>query len=177
MAVFPVMVVVTYQRRQVLRLVKWAMVRVPWVDRIGLLQKLEAGLEGLVGLRGWGSQVSLWIWTLGIAGLGILVNYTVLRAFGMEAPFVAAFVLFVALQIGGKVLPVAPLGGIGIFQYICMEALALCQVDRDLALSCGFMLHFVVFVPGSVLGAVALYRSHLSLRGLTNQVEEAGEAR
>ena len=59
-----------------------------------------------------------------------------------------------SLQIGSKVLPVAPLGGIGIFQYICMEALSLVQVDRDLALSFGFILQFVVFVPGVVSRAV-----------------------
>ena len=176
MAVFPVMVLVTYQRRWVLRLVRAGVDRVPWADRIGLVQKFEAGLEGLAGLRGWSPLVSLWIWTLGIAGLGMLVNYTVLGAFGMQVPFVAAFVLFVSLQIGSKVLPVAPLGGIGIFQYICVEALALFDVDRGLALSFGFMLHFVVFVPGSVLGVLALYRTHLSLRGLKEQVEEGGKA-
>ena len=170
-AMLPVMVLVTHQRRRVLRLVRSAATRAPWGDRVGLVQKFEAGLEGLAGLRGWSPLVSVWVWTLAVAGLGILVNYAVLRAFGIGVPFVAAFVLFVALQIGGKVLPVAPLGGIGVFQWICVEALALFEVDRDLALSFGFMLHFVVFVPASVLGALALYRTHLSLRGLRAQVE------
>ena len=173
-AIFPAMVLVTYQRRRVLRLVRTVLERVRWAERIGLLQKFEAGLEGLVKLRGRSTLALLWVWTLVIAGLGILVNYSVMRAFAIEVPWVAAVCLLVALQIGGKVLPVAPLGGIGIFQYICMEALAFFGVDRGLGLSLAFVLHFVVFVPGSILGALALYRAHLSLRRLKQEAVEEG---
>ena len=81
--------------------------------------------------------------------------------------------LLVALQIGGKALPVAPLGGIGIFQYICNGS-PFFGVDRGLGLSLAFVLHFVVFVPGSILGALALYRAHLSLRRLKQEAVEEG---
>jgi uncharacterized membrane protein YbhN (UPF0104 family) len=76
------------------------------------------------------------------------------------------------LQIGAKVLP-APLGGIGVFQYTCVEALALFGVGRELALSYGFVLHFVVFVPGIVLGGLALYRAHFSLRRLKEEAQDS----
>ena len=173
-AVFPAMVLVTYQRQRVLRLVRAVLARAPWTERIGLLQKFEAGLEGLARLRGRSTLALLWVWTLAIAGLGILVNYSVMCAFAIEAPWVAAVFLLVALQIGGKVLPAAPLGGIGIFQYICMEALAFLGVDRGLGLSFAFVLHFVVFVPGSILGALALYRANFSLRRLKQEAVEGG---
>ena len=172
-AIFPVMVLLTYQRRHALRLVRAVLERVRWAERIGLLQKLESGLEGLTTLQGRSALAMLWVWTLVIAGLGILVNYSVMRAFAVEAPWVAAVFLLVALQIGGKVLPAAPLGGIGIFQYICMEALALFDVDRETGLSFAFVLHFVVYVPGSILGALALYRSNFSLRRLKQEAVEA----
>jgi glycosyltransferase 2 family protein len=169
---FPGLVLVTYQRHRVLRLVRGLMGRVPWMEKMGLVQKFEAGLEGLARLRGGSTLVQLWGWTLVIAGLGVLVNYAVLRAFAVPVPWGAAVFLLVALQIGGKVLA-APLGGIGVFQYICVEALALFGVDRELALSYGFVLHFVVFVPGILLGALALYRAHYSLRWLESEAQDA----
>ena len=169
---FPGLVLVTYQRHRVLRLVRGLMGRVPWVERVGLVQKFEAGLEGLARLRGGSTLVRLWGWTLVIAGLGVLVNYAVLRAFDAPVPWGAAVFLLVALQIGGKVLA-APLGGIGVFQYICVEALALFGTDRELALSYGFMLHFVVFVPGILLGALALYRAPYSLRWLQTEAQDS----
>ena len=110
---------------------------------------------------------------MGIAALGILVNYMIMRALHVQAPLVAAVVLLVALQVGNRLLPAAPLGGIGVFRYICMEALVLFGVDREQGLSYGLALHFVVLVPGSVLGALVLYRMHWSLRRLE---QEAGKA-
>lgn len=168
---FPVLVLVTYQRRRVLALVRSVLRRVPWAERFGLVQKFEAGLEGLTRLRGGGTLTLLWGGTLVIVGLGVLVNWVVLRAFGIQVPGMAAVFLFVVLQLGSKVLPAAPLGGLGIFHVICVEALALFGVDRELALGYGFVLHLAVFVPGAVLGAVALLCTHGSLRELREEVE------
>lgn len=169
---FPVLVLVTYQRRRMLELVKSVLRRVPWTERIGLVQKFEAGLEGLVKLRGGSVLALLWGWTLAIAGLGVLVNWVVLHAFGIPMPAMAAVFLFVVLQIGSKVLPATPLGGLGVFHVICQEALVLFGVDRELALGYGFVLHFVVFVPGAMLGAVALLRTSGSLRELREGVAD-----
>ena len=169
---FPGLVLVTYQRHRVLRLVRGLMRRVPWMEKVGLVQKFEAGMEGLARLRGGSTLARLWGWTLVIAGLGGLVNYAVLRAFDVPVPWGVAVFLLVALQIGGKVLP-APMGGIGVFQWICVEALALFGVGRELALSYGFVLHFVVFVPGIVLGGLALYRAHFSLRRLKEEAQDS----
>jgi len=168
----PVLVLVTYQRHRVLRLVRGLMGRVPWVEKMGLVQKFEAGFEGLARLRGGSTLAQLWGWTLVIVGLGGLVNFAVLRAFAVPVPWGAAVFLLVALQIGGKVLP-APLGGIGVFQYICVKALALFGVDEALALSYGFVLHFVVFVPGIILGGLALFRTQLSLRRLQEEAQDS----
>ena len=169
---FPGLVLVTYQRHRVLRLVRGVMGRMPWMEKVGLVQKFEAGLEGLARLRGGSTLARLWGWTLVIVGLGGLVNYVVLRAFAAPVPWGAAIFLLVALQVGAKVLP-APMGGIGVFQWICVEGLALFGVGRELALSYGFVLHFVVFVPGIVLGGLALYRAHFSLRRLKEEAQDS----
>ena len=171
-ALFPVMVVATYQRQRALKLVQRLMGRLPWSERLGLLQKFEAGLEGLEQLKGKRTTALLWIWTLLIAAMGMLVNYLVLQALGIQAPVIAAAFVLVVLQMSSKVLPVTSLVGIGIFQSMCIFALAPFSVNPTKALSFGFMLHFVVFIPGSVLGVLALYRTHYSLRRLQTEVQK-----
>jgi uncharacterized membrane protein YbhN (UPF0104 family) len=99
-----------------------------------------------------------------------------LRAFDLPVSWEVAVLLLVALQIGGKVLPAAPLGGIGIFQIICMEVLGLFGVEEELAFSYGVVLHFAVFVPGLVLGALALYRTHGSLKEFREEAERGVES-
>ena len=171
-ALLPALVLLTYQRRRALRLARALVRRFPWAERFDLVQKFEAGLEGLAQLQGIRSTALLWGWTLVIPGLGIGVNYLVLRAFDIQLSPVAAVALLVALQIGPRALPAVPLAGIGVFQWICSEVLALFSVDGSLALSYGFMLHAVVLIPGSILGAMALYRAHYSWRQLRAEVEE-----
>ena len=170
---FPALVLVTYQRRRVLQVVRGLLQRFSWAERFGLVQKFEAGLEGLGRLRERRTTALLWAWTLIIAGMGILVNYVVLRALAIQTPFLAAAVLLVVLKFGRTILPATPLGGIGVSQYLSMEVLSLLfEVEKDLAITYSLLHHFVVFVPGAVLGALALYRTHYSLRQLK---EEAGE--
>jgi uncharacterized protein (TIRG00374 family) len=171
-ALFPLLVIATYQRQRVLKLVQSLMGRLPWSERLGLLQKFETGLEGLEQLKGKRSTALLWIWTLLIAAMGMLVNYTVLQAFGIQVPVIAAAFVLVVLQLSSRVLPVTSLAGIGVFPNICVFALKPFSVDPASALSFGLMLYFVVFIPGSMLGALALYRTHYSLRHLQTEVQK-----
>lgn len=165
-ALLPALLVVTYQRRRLLAVLRALARRLPWTERLGVMQRLEAGLDGLLRLHSTAQLAALWLWTLAIMGLGVVVNYLALLACGIHLPVTAAAFLLVALQIGSKVVATAPLGGIGIFQYVCMEALAFLGVERNLGLAYGFVLYFIVRVPGSVLGAAALYPTHMSLRRL-----------
>lgn len=168
-ALFPVMLLMTYQRERLLRFLRGAVAWLPGAARLGLMGRLEAGLAGLSGLQGRSTVAMLWLWTLVIVGLGVLANDAVLAALRIPVPMSAAVLVLVALQIGNRVVPVAPLGGIGVFQFICTEALALFGVDRELGLSYGFVLHFAVFGPGILLGAAALYLEHCSLRRLREE--------
>ncbi len=170
LTLFPAMVLVTYQRRRFLSLAHALLRWVPGSDRLVMSERLEAGLEGLSRLEGTRSVALLWLWTLLIVGLGALVNWVTMLAFGIRVPPVAAVFLLVALQMGGRIP--APLGGIGVFQYICVKALSFFGVDAHLALSFGFVLQFVAFVPGSLLGAFYLYREHESLHRLRTAVKE-----
>ena len=143
---------------------------IPGEHRLGLSRRLETVIEGLSPLQGLGNMMVLWGWTLLIAALGILVNYVVMQAFDIVLSPIAAVFLLIALQMGSRVPGL--LGGIGVFQYICVYALSLFGVDATVALSYGFMLHFVVFLPGSFLGAWSLYIMHESLQHIQKAAEE-----
>jgi uncharacterized protein (TIRG00374 family) len=168
-----ILVLFTHQRRRLVMMVGRLLGRWPWIERRGLVQKVEVGMEGMAGLHGAGTLALLWASSLGIAGLGVLVNLAVLRAFHVEVPLVGAALLLVALQIGGRVLPSTPLGGVGLFQYICVQALALFGVSSEQAVSCGLTLHVIVMLPGALLGGVALWRTQMSLRRLESDIKES----
>ena len=152
---FPLMFLVTYRRQWFLRVGRRILMYIPGEHRLGLSRRLETVIEGLSPLQGLGNMMVLWGWTLLIAALGILVNYVVMQAFDIVLSPIAAVFLLIALQMGSRVPGL--LGGIGVFQYICVYALSLFGVDATVALSYGFMLHFVVFlqvvfwVPGAFI--------------------------
>lgn len=167
---FPALVLVTFRRHWLLKCIQSASRYFPWEKRFSLSLRVEKMMEGISPLQGFSSIVGLWIWTLLITAFGAGVNLIIMRAFGIQVPIIAAFFLLAVLQMGSRIP--APLGGIGIFQYLCVKGLSFFSVDANLALSFGFMLHFVVFVPGSLLGALGLYQMHESLSALKREVEE-----
>lgn len=161
---FPLLVLGAYQKDRVQRLVSQRLTLVPGLGRLKLASRLNSILEALEPLRQGRVDLVLWGWTGLIWALGALVNYLVILAFGISVPSVAALFLLVVLQIGIRVP--SSLGGIGVFQYLCVLALSVFSVDRNLALSYGFVLHFVVFLPGSLLGAFYLWRENRDLQKL-----------
>jgi len=68
--------------------------------------------------------------------------------------FVAACLVLVALTIGISV-PSTP-GRIGVFQYICVLALAVFGVPQAVAFAYGVLLHGIVFLPTTLVGLISL---------------------
>ena len=167
-----VVVLVTRRRFQLLSLATQLIQRYSWFRRMNLRRRLDDGLEGLVGLQRLRVFALLCGWSAVIVVIGVMVNYLIMRALHIDVSMLAAVVLFAALQIGNKLLPASPLGGLGVFQFICMEALALFGVSKEQGFSCGLLLQFVVIVPGSIVGAAVLYRMRFSLRQLEEEAED-----
>ncbi|MBC8264195.1 MAG: flippase-like domain-containing protein [Anaerolineales bacterium] len=115
---------------------------------IGLaLGSLDVLRSPWVGLRLQG-------WSLIICALSILVNYAVFLALDLPMPFAAALFLLVVLKVG-VAIPSVP-GKLGIFHYLCTLALGVFGLEKGAALGYAVLLHFVVFVPPSFLGALFL---------------------
>lgn len=148
----------TSVHRVILGIIGWFATAVPLVARWHVPDAVRLGLDGLRALLRREAAPQIWGWSAVMWGLGGLINLVVLGAVGLSAGPVVALALLVILQIGTKV-PSLP-AGIGVFEYLCVFALSLFGVASGQALVFGVLLHFVVMVPPSVLGAIALWHEN-----------------
>lgn len=125
-----------------------------WQD--SLSRRLAAGMVSLDVLRAPSTVVGLLIWSLLVWGAGAAINYLLFLALDMALPVSAALLLLIVLQVS-TTLPPSP-GNIGIFEGLCVFALAVFGVDRTMGLSYGLLLHAVVFLPTVLLGMLSLGR-------------------
>jgi len=93
--------------------------------------------------------VSLALWLL-----PILSSWLLIRAFGLEVPASAAFVVFVCVGLG-TALPNPP-GMVGVFQIASVVALGIYGVPESQALAYGIVLNAVQFFSLVVQGVVAM---------------------
>ncbi|MFT4570999.1 MAG: hypothetical protein ACI8TX_001021 [Hyphomicrobiaceae bacterium] len=95
----------------------------------------------------------------------ILSSYALIRGFGFDLPFAAAFVVFVCIGLG-TALPNPP-GMIGVFQIAAVVALGLYGVEKSQAVAYGIMLNAVQFVTLVLQGLIALPFVGVDLKRLT----------
>ncbi len=139
----------------------------PELARQRIVRQMHLALDGLEALRHRWPSLQIWVWSLFIWCLSASTNYIVFAALGLRLPLSAAFFLLISLQ-AGVAVPSSP-GKVGIFHYICILALSVFAVDKNVALSYGVILYFVVFLPPSLLGAFLLWQEHLSLNRLRQE--------
>jgi len=150
------MITIGYQKAKVVTLVSHLLGRLPTLGHMNLLEQFGFALDSLEGLCQARTGLKLWCWSILISILGILVNFTTLAALNIQTPLIAPVFLLIALQIGIKI-PSLP-GNIGVFEYLCVLSLSLFSINDSLALSFGFLLHFILLLPPSLLGALCLSR-------------------
>lgn len=125
-----------------------------WVSsRLGT-SALRPAAEALQQLR---SASAVWVLTLQsvlIWSAATLPNYFVLRALDIRAPWLAAVVLLLVLQLGTA--PPSTPGKLGVFQYLCVLGLAAFAVDREHAVGYGILLHMVAYLPPLTIGTALI---------------------
>lgn len=109
---------------------------------------------------------SLLIWTLYGA-----VNYTLLSAVGEQPSVLAALFLLAVLQLGVAV-PSSP-GRIGVFHYLCVQALAVFGIGGPKALSYAIILHLISVVVPMVLGIALTWRLGVQMWSTSRGTEGA----
>lgn len=153
-------VVAALQRERLLQLVSWAARRLPDKARHYVNTRLRAALESLNALQSGSSLIWMSIWSAAIWLTAILTNQLALLALDIQLDLTASLLLLLTLQAGVTLVTVP--GRIGVFEYICILTLGLFGVDQATALTYGFLLHGIVFIPITLLGALSFFMLGLS---------------
>ena len=151
----------------------WVLVmigKISFVRSRALDERAQLALDSLDVLKRWDVHLELQALSIAVWFLGGLTNYVALIALGLSLPFISAFVLLAVLQVGGFV-PSSP-GKIGVFQYLCILALALFGVDKSIGLTYGILLYLVAYGPPLVLGVLFLWWDGINLRRLSAEPVE-----
>ncbi|HEX7555019.1 MAG TPA: lysylphosphatidylglycerol synthase transmembrane domain-containing protein [Leptolinea sp.] len=128
--------------------------------RQGILRQINNLLTSLECVRNFRQLMNIFIWTFLIWVFGFGTNLLVFWAMGLPLSFLPSIFLLVVLQVGVAV-PSSP-GRIGVFHYLTVLALSVFSIDKGVALSCGIILHLIVYVPLTVLGAYYIWEEKLS---------------
>jgi uncharacterized protein (TIRG00374 family) len=152
---FGVTLILSYGKDRLLALLESTFHFLPNLWRARLQQAVALALGSLDVLRSPRVGLQLQAWSLLIWSMGILVNYIIFLALGLSLSFTAALFLLVILQVGIAV-PSVP-GKLGIFQYLCILALAPFGVGKSSALSYSVLLYLVAVGPILLLGAFFIW--------------------
>ena len=137
----------------------------------GLLVRLERGrwsmageaarriLAGLQALNRRRTLVLLAVYTATIWATNSILIWLVLRAFHLDVPLTAGFLLTAVLNLGMAV-PSSP-GYVGVFDYLMVLTLGLYGVQHTPALAAALAFHAIAFVPVTVIGVLYLARTGL----------------
>ncbi len=149
------------------RLCQMAHGLVPWLPAsltTRVNRHFEAGVASMRTMRSATVAVRLIAWSALIWATAILNNYLVLQVLHIDAPGVSALLILIVLQ-AGIAIPSVP-GNLGVFQYVCILTLSVFAVEQSVALSYGILLHIIVLVPTTLLGAILFM---ISQPGITDR--------
>jgi len=127
-----------------------------------LIRGAEGTVAGLVVLKRPGRFAGVVLWSLVLWIKNAAAFAICFRAFGIDVPVEAAFLLQGIIGFGVAV-PSTP-GYIGVFEAATLVTLQLYGVDSSLAVSYALTYHVTTFIPITVLGFWSLSRLHLRLR-------------
>lgn len=83
----------------------------------------------------------------------LITIYLVMASMNIKESIMVAFLLQVALLVGNRIPSV---GGIGIFQYVCVLVLAEISVESSTAIAFSIVLQFIFKIPPVVMGTIIL---------------------
>lgn len=161
-------------RRRFKGLPGWVTPRMPVGLRDRVERLIDDGLASLHVLADSRYAVPIVLLSCAVWITAVLTNYLVLQALAIDiSPVAAVFVLFVLL-VGINISSVP--GQIGVFEYLCILALAVFGVDQARALSFGVLLHLLTFLPLAGAGLMALWGFGPKLPPLHSGVGESSQS-
>ena len=109
------------------------------------INRFRSGVASLGVLQSSAGLFRLAFWLIIVWVSAILTNYLTMRALHMQLPWTASLLVLVILQVG-IAIPSVP-GRFGIYEYMCILALSVYNVDQATALTYGILLHSLVMIP------------------------------
>lgn len=174
-AALVLLLLVVLRRSRVLILFDRVASRVKFLQRHAIRQSIGAAVDGLATLRSWRSASGVAGWSVAIWLGTALQFFVVMCAMGLSLPATAAL-LVVCLTSLGMVIPSSP-GYVGVFEYLCVVALSLFGVAREVALGYALVVHALAYVAPILLGGIAIWAegySYVRLRALLDRGESEG---
>jgi uncharacterized protein (TIRG00374 family) len=162
--------ILSSQRARIMAWVGTLLVRLPGERWRPLARQLELALTGLSALGSPSIVVQVLVWTAIAWILAALTNALTFLALGLALPWIAAWFVLLVIQVG-IAAPSSP-GKLGVFQYLCILALSVFDVERSVGLTYGFVLQGIVFLPPIIWGAWFVGWQSLGLRRLTQLATE-----
>ncbi len=156
----PIFLLVAWKNDLFLKLLDRFSFLIPARWREWVIRQAGYGLDSLALLRQPRLLIGPLSWSFAIWVLGFLTNLFVFWAMGLSLTMWPSIFLLVVLQ-AGVAVPSSP-GRIGVFHYLTVLSLALFNIDKVAALGCGVVLHLVVYVPLTLLGAWFLWREKIT---------------
>ena len=144
-------------RRLVARLTR----RWPRLAQTGLTL-FDTALRGLDGIRTPAHAVRIAVWTVVVWVLPAAAAWAMLRAFHLDLPFIAGWVVIAFVGLGISV-PSAP-GYLGVFHFAAKLALEVFGVAPSAAVAYALIYHASAALPITLVGWLYLMREQLSLR-------------
>ncbi len=111
-------------------------------------------LTGLGMLHSAKDLLMVIAYSFAVWGCEALVYMIYLKAFNVDVPMHAALLTLVVVNLS-MMIPSSP-GGIGIFQFACIKALAVFGVSQGLAFAYSSALHATQLIPVIILGLILL---------------------
>ncbi len=136
------------------RVIAW----LPMSLRLLLISTVRRLADSLIAVRRREAIIGAAIWSAATWGLGIIANYGVLRAYGVDS-WSAAMLLVVVLMVGVALPP--SIAAIGVFEGLTILTLSAFNIPIELALAIGIVLHLVIFVPPLIALGLLLVRNAL----------------
>lgn len=158
-----VVLLVAFQRERVLVLLDKMSLWLPVRFRSFVGSHSRSGLNSLEVLEKRDDLLKLIFWSALIWGTAILNNFLTLLAIGIFLPVTASLLILIGLQAGISVVSIP--GRIGIFEYICVLALAVFGISQSEAVSYGILLHMIVLLPGVIFGLIFIWFMGLGVKG------------
>jgi len=126
-----------------------------------LHEQLGKFLAGLKLLAGAGQVLKVAFLCLATWFTWICFAYISFWAVGLELPFIAAIFMVVVLNFG-LMIPSSP-GGLGVFEFMVILALARYGVAKEQALGVGFIFHMVQYILTFVIGWIFTFQMNVSM--------------